>query len=137
MPLLPPRAALWVTGAVLFGGGVWYTMGGAKGQEYFAGYLLEQSLSIDNLFVFVLVFNYFKTPPDAQKKVLSWGIYSAAGEESRERSLPLSCSCYTHAWLAVGPSGTSRFPAWRSTRITFRVAAALILSPGSPQRYGW
>jgi predicted tellurium resistance membrane protein TerC len=43
--------------------------GSEKAQEYFAGYLLEQSLSIDNLFVFVLVFNYFKTPTVAQPKV--------------------------------------------------------------------
>ncbi len=47
-------------------------------QEFFAGYLLEQSLSIDNLFVFVLVFNYFKTPPDAQTTVLQYGILTAA-----------------------------------------------------------
>jgi hypothetical protein len=46
-----------------------YVEGSEKAQEYFAGYLLEQSLSIDNLFVFVLVFKYFKTPPAAQPKV--------------------------------------------------------------------
>jgi hypothetical protein len=46
-----------------------YVEGSEKAQEYFAGYLLEQSLSIDNLFVFVLVFNYFKTPAAAQPKV--------------------------------------------------------------------
>ena len=43
--------------------------GAQKAQEYFAGYLLEQSLSVDNLFVFVLVFNYFRTPVEAQGKV--------------------------------------------------------------------
>lgn len=52
--------------------------GSEKAQEFFAGYLLEQSLSIDNLFVFVLVFNYFKTPIEAQPKVLSYGIITAA-----------------------------------------------------------
>jgi len=46
--------------------------------EYFAGYLLEQSLSVDNLFVFILVFRYFKTPPSSQKQVLSYGIATAA-----------------------------------------------------------
>jgi predicted tellurium resistance membrane protein TerC len=46
--------------------------------EYFAGYLLEQSLSVDNLFVFVLVFRYFATPPESQKTVLSYGIGTAA-----------------------------------------------------------
>ena len=46
--------------------------------EYFAGYLLEQSLSIDNLFVFILVFNYFKTPVEYQNKVLTYGVATAA-----------------------------------------------------------
>lgn len=46
--------------------------------EYFAGYLLEQSLSVDNLFVFVLVFRYFATPLESQKTVLSYGIGTAA-----------------------------------------------------------
>ena len=46
--------------------------------EYFAGYLLEQSLSVDNLFVFILVFEYFKTPVEYQNKVLTYGIATAA-----------------------------------------------------------
>eukprot|EP00878_Enallax_costatus_P009244 GHUV01009662.1.p1 GENE.GHUV01009662.1~~GHUV01009662.1.p1 ORF type:complete len:379 (+),score=69.96 GHUV01009662.1:255-1391(+) len=70
--------ALWVAAAVAFGAGIWYVEGSEKAQEYFAGYLLEQSLSIDNLFVFVLVFNYFKTPLVSQPKVLSYGIFTAA-----------------------------------------------------------
>ena len=61
--------AVYVGGAVLFGLGVWAAMGPVKAEEYFAGYLLEQSLSVDNLFVFILVFNYFQTPPQAQGKV--------------------------------------------------------------------
>lgn len=52
--------------------------GPEKAQEFFAGYLLEQSLSIDNLFVFVLVFSYFKTPIESQPKVLTYGIGTAA-----------------------------------------------------------
>ncbi len=70
--------AAWVGAAMAFGGGIWYMEGSQKAQEYFAGYLLEQSLSVDNLFVFILVFNYFKTPEEAQGKVLTWGIASAA-----------------------------------------------------------
>ena len=61
--------AVYVGGAVLFGLGVWAAMGPLKAEEYFAGYLLEQSLSVDNLFVFILVFNYFQTPLQAQGKV--------------------------------------------------------------------
>ncbi|KAJ9514657.1 hypothetical protein QJQ45_028365, partial [Haematococcus lacustris] len=68
----------WVAAAMAFGVGVWYFQGPEKGQEFFAGYLLEQSLSVDNLFVFILTFKYFKTPPPAQAKVLAWGIGSAA-----------------------------------------------------------
>ncbi|CAG9460010.1 unnamed protein product [Pedinophyceae sp. YPF-701] len=70
--------ALWVGAAVAFGAGVWFFRGPTAGEEYFAGYLLEQSLSVDNLFVFILVFEYFKVPVASQRKVLSYGIYSAA-----------------------------------------------------------
>jgi len=70
--------AAWIGAAMAFGAGVWYFEGRTKGEEYFAGYLLEQSLSVDNLFVFVLVFNYFKTPAEYQNKVLTWGIATAA-----------------------------------------------------------
>ena len=63
------NVALYVGGAFAFGLGIWATLGSTKAEEYFAGYLLEQSLSVDNLFVFILVFNYFKTPVEAQSKV--------------------------------------------------------------------
>jgi TerC family integral membrane protein len=69
--------ALWVGAATLFGLGVGATMGAGKAEEYFSGYLLEQSLSVDNLFVFVLVFDYFKVPMKQQQKVLSYGIGGA------------------------------------------------------------
>lgn len=71
-------AASTVIAAIVFGAGVWATLGEQKGAEYFAGYLLEQSLSVDNLFVFILVFNYFKTPVAYQSKVLTYGIATAA-----------------------------------------------------------
>lgn len=67
-----------IAAALLFGVGVGATMGSTKALEYFAGYLLEQSLSIDNLFVFVLVFSYFKVDTHGQDKVLTYGIASAA-----------------------------------------------------------
>ena len=71
------EVALWVGAATLFGLGVGATMGAGKAEEYFSGYLLEQSLSVDNLFVFVLVFDYFKVPMKQQQKVLSYGIGGA------------------------------------------------------------
>ena len=63
--------AIFVGAALAFGAGIWATLGSSKALEYFAGYLLEQSLSVDNLFVFVLVFDYFKTDTDGQEKVCS------------------------------------------------------------------
>ena len=71
------EVALWVGAATLFGLGVGATLGAEKAEEYFSGYLLEQSLSVDNLFVFVLVFDYFKVPMKQQQKVLSYGIGGA------------------------------------------------------------
>lgn len=68
--------------AVAFGLGIYATLGADKAAEYFAGYLLEQSLSIDNLFVFVLIFDYFKTDSAGQDKV-------CASFHSRGNS----CSC--------------------------------------------
>eukprot|EP00241_Pyramimonas_parkeae_P005965 CAMPEP_0114245694 /NCGR_PEP_ID=MMETSP0058-20121206/12045_1 /TAXON_ID=36894 /ORGANISM="Pyramimonas parkeae, CCMP726" /LENGTH=388 /DNA_ID=CAMNT_0001358789 /DNA_START=387 /DNA_END=1553 /DNA_ORIENTATION=- len=65
--------------AVAFGAVVWGTVGSEAGEQYFAGYLLEQSLSVDNLFVFLLVFKYFETTPEAQSRALSYGLYGAAG----------------------------------------------------------
>ncbi|XP_028775113.1 thylakoid membrane protein TERC, chloroplastic isoform X1 [Neltuma alba] len=69
--------ALWVCTAVAFGVGVGLKEGVDKASEFFAGYILEQSLSVDNLFVFVLIFRYFKVPITYQGRVLSYGIAGA------------------------------------------------------------
>ncbi|ONI03211.1 hypothetical protein PRUPE_6G244800 [Prunus persica] len=69
--------ALWVCAAVAFGVGLGFKDGVGKATEFFAGYLLEQSLSVDNLFVFVLIFKYFKVPIMYQNRVLSYGIAGA------------------------------------------------------------
>ncbi len=68
---------LWVIFAVVFGAGVWFFKGDQKGQEFAAGYLIEQSLSVDNLFVFLVVFRYFAVPAHLQHRVLFWGIVGA------------------------------------------------------------
>lgn len=67
----------WVSAAVAFGTLLFFSQGSGKASEFFAGYLLEQSLSVDNLFVFVLIFNYFKTPLEYQSRVLTYGIAGA------------------------------------------------------------
>ena len=67
----------WITLALVFNPGVAHYMGNEKGLEFFAGYVIEYSLSVDNMFVFALLFNYFAVPPLYQHKVLFWGILGA------------------------------------------------------------
>ena len=69
--------AVWITLALVFNAGIAYFWGAQAGVEFFTGYLVEKSLSMDNVFVFLLIFNYFKTPPTYQHKVLFWGIIGA------------------------------------------------------------
>src|SRR5687767_6804916 len=68
---------LWVSLALLFNAGVWYWMGSDRALEFLTGYVIELSLSVDNLFVFLLVFAYFGVPARYQHKVLFWGIIGA------------------------------------------------------------
>jgi len=67
----------WLAVALAFGAALWAGKGGDAGAEYFAGYLLERSLSLDNVFVFAVILGYFAVPPRVQAKVLSWGIMLA------------------------------------------------------------
>jgi tellurite resistance protein TerC len=69
--------SFWVTLAMLFGAGIYYFYGHQKAMEYFAGYLIEYSLSVDNLFVFLLIFRYFHVPHQYEHKALFWGILMA------------------------------------------------------------
>jgi tellurite resistance protein TerC len=69
--------ALWVALALVFNAGVWHYAGSQKALEFFTGYLIEKSLSVDNIFVFALLFSYFAVPLKYQHKVLFWGILGA------------------------------------------------------------
>jgi len=71
------RCVVWIAIGLGFGLVVYTSAGSDAGLAYWAAYLLEQSLSIDNLFVFVLVFSYFGLPPSYQPRVLFWGILGA------------------------------------------------------------
>jgi tellurite resistance protein TerC len=70
-------SGIWTLLAVVFNLGIWLWMGSQAGLEFFTGYVIERSLSIDNIFVFILVFSYFAVPPKYQYKVLFWGILGA------------------------------------------------------------
>jgi tellurite resistance protein TerC len=67
----------WIALALTFNAGVYATMGGQAGLEFLTGYLIEKALSVDNIFVFVLIFAYFQVPPKYQHRVLFWGILGA------------------------------------------------------------
>jgi len=69
--------AFWIGLAVLFNGFIYFKLGKEAAFEFLAGYLIEESLSVDNLFVFLLIFNYFRVPQQYQRKVLFWGIIGA------------------------------------------------------------
>lgn len=68
---------VWVSLALIFNYGIYYFMGAGPGLEFLTGYLIEKALSVDNIFVFVLIFSYFRVPPKFQHRVLFWGILGA------------------------------------------------------------
>lgn len=70
-------SAVWIALALLFCAGVYWFHGSQKAFEFLAGYLIEKSLSVDNLFVFLVIFSYFCVPPEFQHKILFWGIVGA------------------------------------------------------------
>lgn len=70
-------SAFWIAISLLFAGLVYLWHGQRSALEYLAGYLVEKSLSADNIFVFILIFSYFHTPKMYQHKVLFWGIIGA------------------------------------------------------------
>ena len=70
-------SAFWISLAILFNIGVFFILGKTAALEFFTAYLVEESLSIDNLFVFILIFSFFKIEPEYQHKVLFWGIIGA------------------------------------------------------------
>jgi len=70
-------SVLWISLALAFGGWVWFRHGGEAGLQYLTGYVIEKSLSVDNIFVFVVIFGALGIPPVYQHRVLFWGILSA------------------------------------------------------------
>ena len=70
-------SGVWVGLALAFNAGIWYTMGSGKALEFFSGYIIEKSLSVDNLFVFIMIFSYFGVRGKHQTRILKWGILGA------------------------------------------------------------
>src|SRR3989442_825273 len=71
------RTAIWIVLSLLFNLLVWKIRGPDKALEFLTGYVIEYSLSVDNIFVFVVIFAYFRVPPMAQHRALVWGIVGA------------------------------------------------------------
>ncbi|HUR72315.1 MAG TPA: TerC family protein [Candidatus Limnocylindrales bacterium] len=70
-------SGIWIGLALIFNVGVYYLWGQEKALEFLTGYVIEKSLSVDNLFVFLMVFQYFNTPAQYQHRILFWGIVGA------------------------------------------------------------
>lgn len=70
-------SAVWIGLAMLFNAGVYFWRGEEAALEFLTGYLLEKALSVDNIFVFIMIFAYFRVPALYQHKVLFWGILGA------------------------------------------------------------
>lgn len=68
---------VWVSLALAFNAGIYHFMGSTKALEFFTGYIIEESLSVDNLFVFIMIFSYFHVSKVHQPKILKWGILGA------------------------------------------------------------
>ena len=101
---------LWVTVGVGFGVLVWWLYGAELGQQYFAGYLIEKSLAVDNVFVWAVIFSYFAVPREYQHRVLFLGVVGAL--------------VLRGAFIAVGAVLIDRFSA------VLYVFAALLLVTG-------
>jgi tellurite resistance protein TerC len=80
-PLRPAVAlgwsAVWIGLALVFGVGVWFLRGGEAAVQFYTGWLLEKSLSVDNLFLFLLIFRRYRVPVAEQHRVLTWGVLGA------------------------------------------------------------
>ncbi|HEX7182618.1 MAG TPA: TerC family protein [Thermoanaerobaculia bacterium] len=70
-------SVIWTILALIFNAWIYWEFGGQAGLEFLTGYIIERSLSFDNIFVFIVIFNYFAVPPQYQHRVLFWGILGA------------------------------------------------------------
>ena len=71
------KVLFWISLSLIFNIGIYFFMGSDKALEYLGGYIIEETLSLDNLFLFLVIFNSFNIPPQYQKRVLKYGILGA------------------------------------------------------------
>lgn len=126
----------WIALALGFNGFVALRFGAEAGEQFFAAYLLEKSLSVDNLFVFLVVFGALHIPPDQQRRVLTWGILGAvvmrgvlvfAGAAAIHRWHSLTyvfgALLFLAAWKLLsghGQPGPNRLVHWLETHLKWR-----------------
>lgn len=96
-------SGIWIAAGLGFGGVLWLWQGDQVAGAYYAGYLIEKALSVDNVFIFAMVFTYFAVPAAYQHKVLFWGVIGALGF----RLAP------TRGTTATGSSSDSVAGGWR------------------------
>jgi len=70
-------SAIWIAVALVFNGIVYWRLGTTAGLQFFTGYIIEKALSVDNLFVFAVLFTHFRVPAESQHRVLFWGVVGA------------------------------------------------------------
>ena len=108
-------SGIWVALALAFGAGLWVLEGAGAGEAYFSGYVMEKALSLDNVFVFTLIFAALAVPREEQPRVLLWGILIAlvlrgififAGAEALE----------TYSWVAWPFAALLAWTGWRILR---------------------
>ena len=108
-------SGIWIALAAAFGAGLWLLEGAGAGEAYFAGYVMEKALSLDNVFVFTLIFAALAVPREEQPRVLLWGILIAlvlrgifilAGAEALE----------TYSWVAWPFAALLAWTGWRILR---------------------
>jgi len=108
-------SGIWIGLAMAFGAGLWLFEGGGAGEAYFAGYTMEKALSLDNVFVFTLIFSALAVPRDEQPRVLLWGILIAlvlrgilivVGAEALEQ----------YSWIAWPFAALLAWTGWRILR---------------------
>ena len=108
-------SGIWVGLALAFGAGLWVLEGAGAGEAYFSGYVMEKALSLDNVFVFTLIFAALAVPREEQPRVLLWGILIAlvlrgififAGAEALE----------TYSWVAWPFAALLAWTGWRILR---------------------